>query len=124
MVILEHFVLQHRFAFTRRHLCFDTGVQNEPKKIWFFWNVGTIVTVIHDHPQFLHVRVEDPRMAHPIYLTPSIPHVMLLPRGTYRQDFITFSSPWKIFGKLGKTLMLLYMIVECIGQCIGQSTHD
>lgn len=30
----------------------------------------TNVTVINGHPKFLYVRVEDPRLAHPIYLTP------------------------------------------------------
>ncbi|XP_022868015.1 uncharacterized protein LOC111387671 [Olea europaea var. sylvestris] len=46
------------------------GAQNESNKFWFFWNSGTNVTVIVDHPQFLHVRVEDPRLARAIYLTP------------------------------------------------------
>lgn len=44
-------------------------VHNESNKIWFFWNVGTTVTTIVDHPQFLNVRVEDPRPSHPFYLT-------------------------------------------------------
>ncbi|CAI9766758.1 unnamed protein product [Fraxinus pennsylvanica] len=35
-----------------------------------FASTTVTVTVIVDHPQFLHVRVEDPKLARPIYLTP------------------------------------------------------
>ncbi|XP_022866117.1 uncharacterized protein LOC111385927, partial [Olea europaea var. sylvestris] len=70
LVLLEPFVLQHSFAYIRRYLRFDTGAQNESNKIWFFWNSWTNVTIIVDHPQFLHVKVEDPRLGLPIYFTP------------------------------------------------------
>lgn len=29
-----------------------------------------IITVIDDHPQFLHIKVENPKLSHSIYLIP------------------------------------------------------
>ncbi|XP_022857582.1 uncharacterized protein LOC111378580 [Olea europaea var. sylvestris] len=59
LVILEPFVLQKNFTYTRHYLRFDMGAQNESNKIWIFWNSRTNVTAIVDHPQFFHVRVRD-----------------------------------------------------------------
>lgn len=67
--ILEPFVLERMFVFIQHYLHFDTRVQNESNKIWMFWNLGTTVIVLDDHPQFLHVRVQDPKLARPIVLT-------------------------------------------------------
>lgn len=61
LVILESFILQYKFEYIRWYLFFNAN------KIQIFKNVGTIV--IDDHPLFLHVRVEDLRIAWPIYLT-------------------------------------------------------
>ncbi|KAL2471428.1 Uncharacterized protein Adt_39564 [Abeliophyllum distichum] len=46
------------------------GLENESGKIWCFWNLGTTVASCVDHPQFLHIRVEDPRLSRPMYITP------------------------------------------------------
>ncbi|KAL2506640.1 Reverse transcriptase domain-containing protein [Abeliophyllum distichum] len=48
----------------------DERQENESDKIWYFWNLGTTVTSIVDHPQFLHIKVEDPRLARPLFITP------------------------------------------------------
>ncbi|KAL2498966.1 Uncharacterized protein Adt_24516 [Abeliophyllum distichum] len=66
----EPFVLRKNFDFIRRFLSFDVGLQNESDKIWCFWNLGTTVSLIVDHPQFLHIKVEDPRLARPLFVTP------------------------------------------------------
>ncbi|KAL2453409.1 Uncharacterized protein Adt_49091 [Abeliophyllum distichum] len=69
-VILEPFVLKKNFDFIRRSLAFDVGLENESGKIWCFWNLGTTVASCVDHPQFLHIRVEDPRLSRLMYITP------------------------------------------------------
>lgn len=48
---------------------FDIRVSNEPNRIRMFLNVGTTVTTLDDHSQFIHIRVEDHRLARLIFLT-------------------------------------------------------
>ncbi|XP_022853605.1 uncharacterized protein LOC111375047 [Olea europaea var. sylvestris] len=120
LVILEPFVLQQNFAYTQRYLCFDMGAQNESNKIWFFWNSGTSVTVIVDHPQFLHVRVEDPRLARPIYLTP----VYASCDSTIRRDLwaglhhisLNMDDPWLVGGD--------FNVITHDGERTGHNTRD
>ncbi|KAL2526288.1 Uncharacterized protein Adt_11342 [Abeliophyllum distichum] len=50
-------------------LVLDIDSHNESDTIWCFWNLGTTVTLIVNHPQFLHIKVEDPRLARPLFIT-------------------------------------------------------
>lgn len=63
-------VLEKSFDSISHFLHFGSGVQNKLKKIWFFWKLCNTTTVINDQIIFLYVRVEDLRLAWPIYLTP------------------------------------------------------
>ncbi|XP_022891853.1 uncharacterized protein LOC111406705 [Olea europaea var. sylvestris] len=120
VVILELFVLQQNFAYTRRYLRFDRGAQNESNRIWFFWKSRTNVTVIVDHPQFLHVRVEDFRLARPIYLTP----VYASCDATIRRDLwaglhhisLDMDDPWLVGGD--------FNVITHDGERTGHNTRD
>ncbi|XP_022858402.1 uncharacterized protein LOC111379277 [Olea europaea var. sylvestris] len=120
LVLLEPFILRQNFAYTRRYLRFDMGAKNESNKIWFFWNSGTNVTVIVDHPQFLHVRVEDPRLARAIYLTP----VYASCDATIRRDLWAglhhishdMDDPWLVGGD--------FNVITHDGERTGHNTHN
>ncbi|XP_022866065.1 uncharacterized protein LOC111385869 [Olea europaea var. sylvestris] len=120
LVLLEPFVLQHSFAYIRHYLRFDTGAQNESNKIWFFWNSGTNVTIIVDHPQFLHVKVEDPRLALPIYFTP----VYASCDASVRRDLwaglhhisLDMEDPWIVGGD--------FNVITHDGERTGHNTRD
>ncbi|XP_022863097.1 uncharacterized protein LOC111383250 [Olea europaea var. sylvestris] len=96
------------------------GAQNESNKIWFFWNSGTNVTVIVDHPQFLHVRVEDPRLARAIYLTP----VYASCDATIRRDLwaglhhisLDMDDPWLVGGD--------FNVITHDGERTGHNTRN
>ncbi|XP_022883141.1 uncharacterized protein LOC111399888 [Olea europaea var. sylvestris] len=120
LVLLEPFVLRQNFAYTRRYLRFDMGAHNESNKIWFFWNSGTNVTVIVDHPQFLHIRVEDPRLARTIYLTP----VYASCDATIRRDLwaglhhisLDMDDPWLVGGD--------FNVITHDGERTGHNTRN
>ncbi|XP_022853606.1 uncharacterized protein LOC111375048 [Olea europaea var. sylvestris] len=96
------------------------GAQNESNKIWFFWNSGTNVTIIVDHPQFLHVKVEDPKIARPIYFTP----VYASCDASIRRDLwaglhhisLDMDDPWIVGGD--------FNVITHDGERTGHNTHD
>ncbi|KAL2531748.1 Uncharacterized protein Adt_05099 [Abeliophyllum distichum] len=45
------------------------GFTNGRIRYGVFWNLGTTVTSIVDHPQFFHNKVEDPRLVRPVFIT-------------------------------------------------------
>ncbi|XP_022866287.1 uncharacterized protein LOC111386089, partial [Olea europaea var. sylvestris] len=119
LVILEPLVLQYNFAYIRRNLHFYMGIQNESNKIWFFESRGLMLLIV-DHPQFLHVRVEDPILACPIYLTP----VYTSCDAAIRRDLwvglhhisLDMNDPWLV----GRD----FNIITHDGKCTSHDTRD
>ncbi|KAL2531794.1 Uncharacterized protein Adt_05145 [Abeliophyllum distichum] len=119
-VILEPFVLKKNFDFIRRSLAFDVGLENESGKIWSFWNLGTTVASCVDHPQFLHIRVEDPRLPRPMYITPV--YASCSPTGRrdlwmgLHQISLVVDGPWMVGGD--------FNVIVHNGERIGHNTRD
>ncbi|KAL2497861.1 Uncharacterized protein Adt_23411 [Abeliophyllum distichum] len=119
-VILEPFVLKKNFDFIRRSLSFDVGLENESGKIWCFWNLGTTVASCVDHPQFLHIRVEDPRLSRPMYITPV--YAFCSPTGRrdlwmgLHQISLVVDGPWMVGGD--------FNVIAHNGERIGHNTRD
>ncbi|KAL2453270.1 Uncharacterized protein Adt_49231 [Abeliophyllum distichum] len=119
-VILEPFVLKKNFDFIRRSLSFDVGLENESGKIWCFWNLGTIVASCVDHPQFLHIRVEDPRLSKPMYITPV--YASCSPAGRrdlwmgLHQISLVVDGPWMVGGD--------FNVIAHNGERTGHNTRD
>lgn len=53
-MILEQFALYKNFNFIWQSLSFDLRVENVSNEVWYFYNVGTIVIVLVDHPQLAY----------------------------------------------------------------------
>ncbi|KAL2512765.1 Uncharacterized protein Adt_18365 [Abeliophyllum distichum] len=119
-VILEPFVLKKNFDFIRRSLAFDVGLENESSKIWCFWNLGTTVASCVDHPQFLHIRVEDPRLSRPMYITPV--YASCSPAGRrdlwmgLHQISLVMDGPWMVGGD--------FNVIAHNGERTGHNTRD
>ncbi|KAL2453242.1 Uncharacterized protein Adt_49258 [Abeliophyllum distichum] len=119
-VILEPFVLKKNFDFIRRSLAFDVGLENESGKIWCFWNLGTTVASCVDHPQFLHIRVEDPRLSRPMYITPV--YASCSPAGRrdlwmgLHQISLVVDGPWMVGGD--------FNVIAHNGERTGHNTRD
>lgn len=84
-----------------------------------FWNVGTTATVLHDHLQFLHVRVDDPKLVHPIYLTLSIPQMMLIPEGLVGETSPHFSLHGESLASWGR-----FNVIAQDDERTGHNIHD
>ncbi|KAL2526355.1 Uncharacterized protein Adt_11409 [Abeliophyllum distichum] len=119
-VILEPFVLKKNFDFIQRSLSFDVGLENESGKIWCFWNLGTTVASCVDHPQFLHIRVEDPRLSRPMYITPV--YASCSPAGRrdlwmgLHQISLVVDGPWMVGGD--------FNVIAHNGERTGHNTRD
>ncbi|KAL2506264.1 Uncharacterized protein Adt_21885 [Abeliophyllum distichum] len=119
-VILEPFVLKKNFDFIRRSLAFDVGLENESGKIWCFWNLGTTVASCVDHPQYLHIRVEDPRLSRPMYITPV--YASCSPAGRrdlwmgLHQISLVVDGPWMVGGD--------FNVIAHNGERTGHNTRD
>ncbi|KAL2513400.1 Uncharacterized protein Adt_19000 [Abeliophyllum distichum] len=119
-VILEPFVLKKNFDFIRRSLAFDVGLENESGKIWCFWNLGTTVASCVDHPQFLHIRVEDPRLSRPMYITPVYASCSPVGRRDLwmglHQISLVVDGPWMVGGD--------FNVIAHNGERTGHNTRD
>ncbi|KAL2481397.1 Uncharacterized protein Adt_34363 [Abeliophyllum distichum] len=120
LVILEPFVLKKNFDFIRRSLAFDVGLENESGKIWCFWNLGTTVASCVDHPQFLHIRVEDLRLYRPMYITPVYASCSPVGRRDLwmglHQISLVVDGPWMVGGD--------FNVIAHNGERTGHNTRD
>ncbi|KAL2465834.1 RNase H domain-containing protein [Abeliophyllum distichum] len=81
---------------------------------------GTIVSMIVDHPQFIHLMIEDPRLARPIFLS----HVHASCSVVGRMDLFegihqvsqTVDGPWLVGGD--------FNVIAHDGERTGVSTRD